>query len=110
MQFHPRLRIGNSTQAAPFVRCPKAQLRLGVISDSAKFTTHELSEERVDELQNCFATAKIFRERNRDAGSVAPGFGVALKDSRVGETEAIDALLHVANKKTIRFGAVAAQC
>src|SRR5262249_22029838 len=109
MQFHARTGIRAPAQHAPLVRHAEAQLRLRIVSNSAQLAAHELSEKRIDELKNRFAAAKIFGQRDRHTGSVAPGFGVVLENARVGETKSIDALLHVANQKTVRFRAFTAQ-
>src|SRR6185436_1130075 len=85
------------------------QSGLVVIDDAANLLVQKWSEDRVHEFENQGAAAKILRERNGLPGRGAPVAGVTAEDSRVGETEAINALLHIADQEAVPLRTLAAQ-
>src|SRR5439155_26077201 len=68
-------------------------------------------EERIDNAQQCFAASEIIRQGNACAAAarLAPALVVLAEDFWVGEAEPIDALLNVADQKTIRLCVLAAE-
>src|SRR2546425_4692407 len=61
-------------------------------------------------MQDRLATAKVFAQSDALAGGGigAQSLFVVAKNPRVGETEPVNALLHVAHQKTVRFSSVTA--
>src|SRR5213075_3356027 len=84
---------------------------------AADFLSHERGKERINEIQNGLVTAEVVRQRD-DLACVdesighpaSPHLGVTLKYARIRETEAVNALLDVADEKTVCLGTLASEC
>ena len=98
-------RAGFAAEADARFGRAKNQVRVRVISHAADLFAHEQAEEGIDEIEHGFVAAEIVRERNCFARVLifAPEFFVGLKNFRIGEAEAVDALLHIADEKAIRL-------
>src|SRR5690606_27352062 len=74
------------------------QGRIVIVLEPADFRMHEPAEERVDEAENPFMAAEIFREVNR---LPAVRVKIIAKNARVRLPKAVNALLHVAYQEAI---------
>ena len=81
-------------------------MRLGIVSHAADLLVHEQAENGVRKIQQRFAAAKVFSERNDLAIFSVPVLRVVAEDFWVGKAETIDALLYVADEKTVCLRAI----
>src|SRR5437868_14100322 len=82
----------------------KSEVKFGALIElhTAHFRLHQVRENSVEKIQQRFTAAEIVAERN-DLSFVAtaPARLIRLKNPGIGETETIDALLHVTDEEAI---------
>src|SRR5581483_6466172 len=109
MKFNARRGIVREAEDAAIGSVAKTQLGIRIVSDSADFAPHEDGENRVDEADNGFAAAEIVGQRDDAPVPGGPGGDVVLEDVRIGEAEAVDALLDIADQETVGLWAFATE-
>ena len=110
MQFHWRLLGRIDSQVRPAGGVTKKKPGARVIIHPSRLPEHQSGKEGVDETENGLMAAEIFRERNDlRAGAGRPRVMVPAEDGRIGQTEAVNALLDIADQETVGLRAFAAQ-
>src|SRR5262245_29904935 len=87
----------------------ESELAICAIINSAEFRLHDLVEKRIDEIEQAFAAAEVFGQREGPTPG-RPLLFIFKEDRRLRLSKAVDALLHIANEEAVRCSAGVLAC